>query len=152
MTQGTRVTGNLLHDNSIDLYVEVNHGPFLVDHNIFLSTHFLRDYSEGGAYVHNLSAGNMVVDSQERETPFHRAHATEVAGLASIHGGDSRFFNNVFLRGSNLAHYQRFGDSVARDGNVFLDAGARLVEEADDTYLEVEQGALSSPGKPLVSW
>ena len=37
MTQGTRVTGNLLHDNSQDLFVEVNHGPFLVDNNIFLS-------------------------------------------------------------------------------------------------------------------
>ncbi|MHC4889976.1 MAG: DUF1565 domain-containing protein, partial [Planctomycetota bacterium] len=32
MTQGTRVTRNLLHDNgpSEDLFVEVNHGPFLV--------------------------------------------------------------------------------------------------------------------------
>jgi alpha-N-arabinofuranosidase len=39
MTQGTRVTRNLLHDNgpSEDLFVEVNHGPFLVDNNILLS-------------------------------------------------------------------------------------------------------------------
>ncbi len=39
MAQGTRVTGNLLHDNGPqeDLFVEVNHGPFLVDNNLFLS-------------------------------------------------------------------------------------------------------------------
>ncbi len=39
MSQGTHVTGNLLHDNESreDLFVEVNHGPFLVDNNLFLS-------------------------------------------------------------------------------------------------------------------
>jgi len=36
MTQGTRVTRNLVHNIAPreDLYVEVNHGPFLIDHNI----------------------------------------------------------------------------------------------------------------------
>ena len=30
--------GNLLYDNTTDdLFVEVNHGPFLVDNNVFLS-------------------------------------------------------------------------------------------------------------------
>ena len=38
MAQGTRVTGNLFHDNlTEDLFVEVDHGPFLVDNNLFLS-------------------------------------------------------------------------------------------------------------------
>ncbi len=37
MAQGTRVARNLFHDNSRDLFVEVNHGPFVVDNNLFLS-------------------------------------------------------------------------------------------------------------------
>ena len=37
MAQGTRVTGNLFHDNREDMFVEVDHGPFLVDNNLFLS-------------------------------------------------------------------------------------------------------------------
>ena len=38
MAQGTRVSGNLFHDNlEPDLYTEVDHGPFLVDNNVFLS-------------------------------------------------------------------------------------------------------------------
>jgi hypothetical protein len=59
MAQGTRISGNLFHDNAHeDLFVEVNHGPFLVDNNIFLSPGALYDYaSQGGAYVHNLFAG-----------------------------------------------------------------------------------------------
>ncbi|MCX8108510.1 MAG: hypothetical protein N3G20_06875, partial [Verrucomicrobiae bacterium] len=29
--------------------------------------------------------------------PFHDAHSTAVAGLTNIHGGDSRFYNNIFI-------------------------------------------------------
>ena len=60
MAQGTRVTGNLLYNNSTDdIFVEVNHGPFLIENNILLSPLSIRDWSEGGAYVHNLIAGNI---------------------------------------------------------------------------------------------
>jgi len=56
MAQGTRVSGNLLYDHtSEDIFVEVNHGPFLIDNNILLSGCSLSDMSEGGAYVHNLA-------------------------------------------------------------------------------------------------
>jgi hypothetical protein len=72
MTQGTQVTRNLLHDNHTneDLFIEVNHGPFLVDHNICLSRQSLNDWSQGGAYAHNLFAGAVllhpVLDRQDR--------------------------------------------------------------------------------------
>ena len=36
MAQGTRVTGNLCYDSADqDLFVEVDHGPYLVDNNLF---------------------------------------------------------------------------------------------------------------------
>ncbi len=100
MTQGTRVSRNLFHDNGPweDLFVEVNHGPFVVDHNLLLSPVSLLDMSEGGAYAHNLFAGKIIsVPEPGRETPFHPAHSTAVAGLRRIEGGDNRFFNNLFL-------------------------------------------------------
>ena len=37
MAQGTRVSRNLFHDNDSDVFVEVDHGPFLFDNNLFLS-------------------------------------------------------------------------------------------------------------------
>ena len=99
MTQGTRVTRNLFYDNiSEDLFVEVNHGPFLVDNNLFLSRVSLLDMSEGGAYVHNLFGGLLTNRPEpSRETPFHPANSTLVAGLATTTGGDNRFYNNVFI-------------------------------------------------------
>jgi alpha-L-arabinofuranosidase len=113
MAQGTRVSANLFHDNpGPDLFVEVDHGPFLVDNNLFLSPTSLLDMSEGGAYAHNLFAGK--VDNRpepDRETPFHPAHSTKVAGLARVKGGDDRFYNNVFIGDGEVL-------SAARKGNL----------------------------------
>jgi alpha-L-arabinofuranosidase len=98
MTQGTRVSANLFHDNSQDLFVEVNHGPFVVDNNRFLSPANVLDMSEGGAYAHNLFAGKITNRPDlGRETPFHPAHSTTVAGLSNTRGGDDRFLNNIFI-------------------------------------------------------
>jgi alpha-N-arabinofuranosidase len=102
MAQGTRVTRNLFHDNiTEDLFVEVNHGPFVVDNNIFLSAVNLLDWSEGGAYAHNLMTGKIISRPElRRETPFHPAHSTQVDGLVNIKGGDNRFYNNILVGGS----------------------------------------------------
>jgi alpha-L-arabinofuranosidase len=158
MAQGTRVTGNLLHDNeaSEDLFVEVNHGPFLIDNNIFLSGRSLLDMSQGGAYVHNLFAGRISLRPElRRETPFHPAHSTAVAGLQKIPGGDDRFFNNLFVGGDGLVPYDKAAQAVHMAGNVFLtgaqpaqqekdplvrpdfDPKVQLAEKGDGLYLEI---------------
>jgi alpha-N-arabinofuranosidase len=152
MAQGTRVTGNLFHDNAAeDLFVEVDHGPFVVDDNVFLSKVSLLDVSEGGAYAHNLLAGKIVsVEEPFRLTPFHPAHSTKVAGLVATRGGDDRFFNNVFVgagepafeapreddrnrraAGHGLQVYELRPLPLRTGGNVYL-AGARpLAGESD---------------------
>ena len=101
MAQGTRVTGNLLYDNTTDdIFVEVNHGPFLVDNNVFLSDGGLLESCGGGAYAHNLFGGPIRLRAElTRETPFHKAHSTQVAGLSKVVGDDERFYNNLFVVG-----------------------------------------------------
>lgn len=100
MAQGTRVSANLFHDNgpNEDLLMEVDHGPCLIDNNLFLSAASLFDVSEGGAFAHNLITGTITRRIElDRETPFLYPHATRIAGLARVQGGDDRFFNNVFV-------------------------------------------------------
>lgn len=99
MAQGTRVSGNLFHDNAgEDIFVEVDHGPFILDNNLLLSGISLRDMSEGGAYVQNLFAGRITTRPEPaRSTPYLLPHATAVAGLATIKGGDDRFYDNIFI-------------------------------------------------------
>jgi len=127
MTQGTRVTRNLVHDVSPheDLFVEVNHGPFVIDHNIFLSAVSLFDMSQGGAYAHNLFAGKVIVRAEpRRKTPWHEPHSTRIAGLTHTDGGDNRFFNNVFIGEAGLDGYEDSKLPNQMAGNVFL-KGAR---------------------------
>jgi alpha-N-arabinofuranosidase len=112
MAQGTRVSGNLFHDNAAeDLFVEVNHGPFLLDNNLFLSAVSLLDMSEGGAYAHNLFTGKITNRPEpSRDTPFHPAHSTTVAGLVSTTGGDDRFYNNIFVGNGETLTSDRKGN------------------------------------------
>jgi alpha-N-arabinofuranosidase len=136
MTQGTRVTGNLMHDNQrADLFSEVNHGPYLVDNNIFLSPVFIRDHSTGGAFVHNLIAGAIEIHPQGRETPYHPAHSTEIAGLHKTPGGDNRYLNNTFMQGQNLEGYSDY-ENMTIAGNALSNAEAKLVHKDDGIYLE----------------
>ncbi len=97
-TQGTRISGNLLYDNdTADLFVEVSHGPYLVDNNIMLSMKNILDLSQGGAFVHNLFSGFVsFARVTNRFTPYHYAHETGVHGLMTILGGDNRYYNNIF--------------------------------------------------------
>ncbi len=137
MAQGARVTRNLLHDNntSEDLFMEVNHGPFLIDNNLFLSDRSLFDMSQGGAYVHNLFAGRIQLRPElRRSTPFHKAHCTEVAGLRNIRGGDDRFYNNLVIKPGGLDGYDKAALPVQIEGNVYYNGAKPCFKETN--YLE----------------
>ena len=96
MAQGSRLSCNLIYDNiAMDIFYEVNHGPFVCDNNILLSSSAILDMSEGGAYVHNFINGTITPASNGRYTPYHLNHSTEVKGLFSISCGDNRFYNNI---------------------------------------------------------
>ena len=113
--QGTRLTQNLLHDNqrpafakelkggmmSQDIFVEVGHGPTLIDHNILLSEVSVRLATQGVAMVHNLVCGAFTCVGEgtgPRYTPYHIPHRTEVMGFMTILHGDDRFYNNIFVQ------------------------------------------------------
>jgi alpha-N-arabinofuranosidase len=157
MSQGTRVTGNLLHDNgpSEDIFVEVNHGPFVVDNNLMLSPISLLVNSQGCAYAHNLITGRVrVLTGEGRMTPYLEEHGTEVAGLANNLGGDERYYNNLIVN-EGLAEYDPVKLPMFLGGNVYLngakpskhesdpialpnmDPGIKLVEKEDGLYLQV---------------
>lgn len=132
--QGTRINRNVFFDNiSEDFFVEVCHGPYMADHNLFLSPMNFRNMSQGGAFVHNLFAGRFVVRSElTRTTPYHFPHETAVAGYSNISGGDDRYYNNIFL-GDNDANKEpvpitffehlplKPRDEVGDDGKTVMD-------------------------------
>ena len=119
--QGTHVSRNVFYDNSAeDFMIEVCHGPYTVDHNLFLSKWAIKDMSSGGAFVHNLFLGKIAACTEHgRYTPYHFPHQTAVYGVSNILGGDNRFYNNIFLR--DPADEDDNGLSNFWDGAVLMD-------------------------------
>jgi len=117
-TQGTRVSSNLYYRNNRDLFIEVSHGPYIVDHNILTADYALDNHAQGGAYVNNIIRGKMVNRKMlDRATPYHVPHSTEVAGFAVTYGGDDRFYNNIFIGDDELedvgtSHYNGYPTSL----------------------------------------
>ncbi len=118
-TQGTRISKNLFYHNNRDLFVEVSHGPYIVDHNILASEYSLDNISQGGAYINNLICGKMNHRKVlNRSTQYHLPHSTKVAGFSLIYGGDDRFYNNIFigredLEGVGTSHYKNYTVSLS---------------------------------------
>ena len=131
MAQGTRVSRNVLYNNTHhDFFSEVNHGPYLVDNNLFLTRTGLsiQDASEGGAYVHNLFAGlTKTFNVPMRVTPYHQPHSTSVACLRNIQGGDNRFFNNIYVRTGEFPE-ESFTDRAGQ--NISIGYGLNVYENA----------------------
>jgi predicted GH43/DUF377 family glycosyl hydrolase len=163
MAQGARVSSNLCYQNDLqDFYAEVNHGPYLVDNNLFLSLCSVWDMSQGGAYVHNLMAGKLNMSPHSRVTPFQESHSTQIAGYHELLAGDYRFINNLFVRGCNVNKGQadpefeirkqygleEFGLSAfngstlpARaEGNVYLNGASTFKDEVNPLELAYNPG------------
>ncbi|HJU46379.1 MAG TPA: right-handed parallel beta-helix repeat-containing protein [Chitinophagaceae bacterium] len=157
MAQGTHVTGNLLHDNTnVDLFMEVDHGPYIIDNNIFLSTHAIQDWSQGGTFAHNLIGGTVSFLPQGRTTPFFTPHTTKWLGIKSITGGNDFYYNNVFTGSLATAKWadafylpkgvpQEYGLHVydkavlpvTADGNLYLN-GKAAVSGKFETHMATE--------------
>lgn len=130
MAQGVHVSNNLMHDNLLDVFLEVDHGPMLIDNNILLSKTSLLMNSGGAAFVHNIFGGKMdVINYDSRLTPFHLPHSTYVVALHDNPAGDVRFVNNLFVNGGDASQYSKAILPVWFNGNVFTKGSTRPVSE-----------------------
>lgn len=156
MAQGTRISGNLFANNDLDVFVEVDHGPFLFSNNLFLSPASFWSRSQGGAYVHNLYAGTIeLFGLDHRQTPFFKPHSTVIAGFHDNPTGDDRYYNNLFVQRADLHVYDNAQLPMQMEGNVYLDGAQpsklekhplvrpdfdprlRLLQKPEGVYLEI---------------
>ena len=149
-------SNNLFYGNDLeDIFLEVNHGPFLVENNILASRRSILEQSQGGAYVHNLICGKIHNYVEHgRYTPYFLPHSTEVAGLSIILGGDDRFYNNLFatvdfensdkaLGSFGLKGYEKTAYPMYVDGNVYYGAAVPFVKSTRRTSDKWTVGVLA---------
>ncbi|HEY9258789.1 right-handed parallel beta-helix repeat-containing protein [Chitinophaga sp.] len=128
MAQGAQLKNNLMHNNTDDIFLEVDHGPIWVYNNILLSKSNLLMNSSGVAFAHNIFGGKTtVINYDSRLTPFHKPHATYVEALHDNPGGDVQFVNNLFINGANIAQYAKALLPVTFTGNVYTKGAVRAV-------------------------
>jgi hypothetical protein len=148
MAQGTRVSGNLFYNNFAEnVFMEVNHGPYLLDNNIFMGSDF-KNWSQGGAYCYNILPGAITVSPQMRETPYHRPHTTEVLVLSSISGGDDRYINNLMTQPDPFGAIQKIKNMVVESNSPVQ--SAKILEKDDGVYLIFEIPAMD-PTRPVTA-
>lgn len=142
MAQGSRVSSNIIYDNrGQDLFIEVSHGPYVVDNNIFLSPHSLMQNTDGGAYLHNIFAGNMNPLDDSRYTPYHLNHSTQIKGFRTITQGDHRFINNIFIGGNDtnkrygLVDFDKSQWPIDAENNIFCN-GAKPMTGKNQGWTE----------------
>ena len=146
--QGARVSRNLYYRNNRDLFVEVSHGPYLVEHNVLASNVSFESFSQGGAFVHNFIGGTVrLVPVHDRATPYHRPHSTQVAGFAVIYSGDDRWIGNVFSGGDITKAYgydtTRGIDPPAGYGTAAYDGSPTSIEDFIVRMASLPEGSYS---------
>ena len=162
--QGTRVTQNFFHHNTLpcleeeqapgpelfqalgeDVFIEVSHGPTLLDHNIFLSSRAVKLAAQGVAMVHNLVGGSFAAVGigtdngaptvpSPRYTPYHVPHRTEIAGFMTFLHGDNRFYNNIFLQQPVHPALRAIEAVLSSDGNPWDDGCVTVGTHRFDGY------------------
>ncbi|MGN0230139.1 MAG: right-handed parallel beta-helix repeat-containing protein [Muribaculaceae bacterium] len=139
MAQGARVSSNLIYDNlAQDFFVEVSHGPIMVDNNIMLSPQAISQNTDGMAFVHNIFAGSFWRRNDSRYTPYQLAHSTEVKGVSICQEGDHRFINNIIVKGKN---------PKAEYGTKTFDESARAVRAENNLLLSGAKGLTKGVGE-----
>lgn len=82
-----------------DIFIEISHGPTLVDNNVLLSDRAMKLATQGVAVVHNMIAGSFTAVGRgvnngsekppsPRYTPYHVPHRTEINGFMTVLHGD----------------------------------------------------------------
>ncbi|MFI1092578.1 right-handed parallel beta-helix repeat-containing protein [Streptomyces sp. NPDC020917] len=131
MAQGTRIVGNLFHDNSRDLFAEVDHGPLFIANNVMLSARGLWSASEGLAWAHNLVTGSVSANSDTRRTPYMQPHSTATVGLATLPLGAQQWMNNVLGSSTDLSAWDSASASypITMKANVYTQGAKKSARE-----------------------
>ena len=131
--QNTRITRNIIYDTAEDaLIFEMNHGPMLVDNNIFFGSVWYVG-TDAVVTAHNLFINKFHKVQKDFVTPgrkagYYRPHTREEITKKEPIPNDGFWFNNIFV---NSGIYEPQFDSfkgLQADHNLFLEGGGKLTK------------------------
>ncbi|MHC4324700.1 MAG: right-handed parallel beta-helix repeat-containing protein, partial [Planctomycetota bacterium] len=123
--QGIRITGNVIYDTqAATLFLEMNHGPTLVDNNILIGEK-VRSNSEATVFAHNLfvDCGYQYNPDTKRRSAYYTPHTTKAVGTKTGTAQDEKWFNNIFIR-KGLDDVKN-APGFTSDYNIFLEGAGK---------------------------
>ena len=120
--QGMRITRNIVYGcETATLFLEMNHGPTLVDNNVFVGSSGISSKSMATVYAHNLfvDTGFRYKADEERSASYYKPHTTVSIGREKVRFGEDLWLNNIFLRGG-LSEVG-FAEGFVSDHNIYLE-------------------------------
>jgi len=151
MGQGARISSNICYDNfAVDLFLERNHGPFVVDNNICLSGAALVDDSEGGAYIHNLFGGDIGHYGGYRYIPYMLNHSTTIKGVSAFVQSDNRFIDNIVIckpskKNQLVEYYKQDSIKPIMKGNITVNDKDAAITTFYSSFRTINGSELGTP-------
>jgi len=145
--QGIRITGNVIYDTqSAILFLEMNHGPTLVDNNILIGTR-VRSNSEATVFAHNLFVDCEYMFSPDGRRPsYYKPHTREAVGQSDT-AQDDKWLNNIFVRtGLDMVKHAKGYES---DYNVFLEGAKKSTFADQHSVVDPMVTGISVKNQPL---
>jgi alpha-N-arabinofuranosidase len=139
--QGTRISKNIIYNTDIEcLFLEINPGGMLVDHNIFIGSGILTSSGET-AFVHNLIVDGVSTyrDDNFRSSSYYKPHTRRVLGKKAGSLKHNKWFNNMFVKQGLDSISKQDGYEV--DYNVFLEKAKK--NNFDDRHSLVDSSFTS---------
>ncbi len=148
--QNARVTGNVVYDladvGAEGLKTEVNHGPIMVDNNVFVRSKFIEE-GNGTLVAHNLFLDCVFwfMASPTRISPYYEPHSTAQAGREGTTLRHEKIYNNIIIGGNGLAggvgSIIRDRDGANASGftvnyNVYLDSAGKFDNQDDASVVD----------------
>jgi hypothetical protein len=123
--QGIRITRNVIYNTeAATLFLEMNHGPILVDNNVFIGA-AVRSNSEATVFAHNLfvDCPYEYRPDVNRRSQYFEPHTTKIAGRKTGTAQDDKWFHNIFVR-RGLGGVKK-AEGYESDYNVFLEGAEK---------------------------
>jgi len=148
--QNSRVTGNVVYDfadhGAEGLKTEVNHGPIMVDNNVFVRSRICEE-GNGILVVHNLFLDCVFwfMSSPTRLSPYYEPHSTAQSGREGTTLRHEKIYNNIIIGGKGLAGgvgsiiRDRNGGNASGftvNNNVYLNGAGKFDYQDDDSVVD----------------
>jgi len=147
--QGTRITRNIIYGTDTQtIFLEMNHGPILVDHNVLIGPQGVSNISESSVFAHNLFVDcSFYYNTDTRQSGYYTPHTTIQHEKQPMIQRDDKLLNNLFIENgfNNIESRPRYES----DFNAFVQGAQKSTFDDAHSVVDPFDTNFRTQEKPL---